>query len=286
MSTAPPKSFQELTDPMNTTIRPSRQRGFTLIELLVVLAIITVLGSIAYPVITTLQANAHMATAMKRMEGLGSALKTYVSQNDGYLPAEDTTGPDDWAAVRKPEAQNTWYNALLRILNEKSPADYANMNRTADFFRKESFLYLPGARYPESGRNVRPYFAIAFNTKLHRKTRSEQGSDPKKPDLKMAGIQQPSRTILFLEQGLPGEAAAHPSISANSDYDGSCKASAKSFVTRYRTKGVLAFADGHAEPVTANDLLTPTGAIQWDATSAANQSLKYIWTPDPMEDPN
>lgn len=257
-----------------------------MLELMVVVAILLVLGGIAYPVYTSIRTKSHLTTAMDRMRGLGSALKTFVSQNNDEFPAEDTVGPDDWTAVKKPEAQLTWYNALPKILNHQSPADYANANRTQDFFHKDNILHLPGATYPKSGRNVRPYFAMAYNTKLHRKTRSDEDPNAAKPVLKMAGLRDPVRTVVFLEQGMPGEKAAHPAISANSDYDGSCKASAKSFVTRYGGKGVLLFADGSAVTVSANELLTPTGAIIWDAASAANQSLKYIWTPDPMEDPN
>jgi hypothetical protein len=49
---------------------------------------------------------------------------------------------------------------------------------------------------------------------------------------------------------------------------------------------VIAFADGHGDLISATKLLTSSGAIIWDANSAASNSLGIIWTPDPKEDPN
>jgi prepilin-type N-terminal cleavage/methylation domain-containing protein len=272
---------------MNTMHRSTR-RGFTLIELLVVIAIIAILAGIAFPVLMSIRNNANLAEATDRMKNLGSALNSYVAANNGELPSEDTVGVDDWSAVVRPEAQQAWYNALPKILGQNSPADYVNQSRISAFYQKDNILFLPGAKYPESNRTVKPYFAIAYNTKLHRKDPSQEdsGSSGGKPVVRMANILQPLRTVVFLEQGLPDEPAAHPAISVSSDYDGSCKGSAKSFVTRYKGKGLLTFADGHTEPASATDLLTPTGAIIWDAISAANHALRFIWTADPMEDPN
>jgi prepilin-type N-terminal cleavage/methylation domain-containing protein/prepilin-type processing-associated H-X9-DG protein len=269
-----------------SALRRRARRGFTLMELLVVIAIIAILAAIAYPVIMGMRSNAYKAEATQRLGALGSALKSYVALNNGDLPSEDSTGVDDWTVVKKPEAVQAWYNALPKILNQKSPADYANEGRTDLFYQKENILYLPGAVYPEKDRKIRPYFAICINTKLHRKEASGDDGDRKKRTVKMAGILQPERTVMFLEQGLPGETAAHPAISVSSDYDGSCKGSAKSFVARYKGKGVIAFADGHAELVAAKDLLTETGGIIWDATLASSNGLRYIWTPDPQENPN
>lgn len=255
-------------------------------ELLVVIAIIGILAAIAYPVIMSMRSNSYKAEAVQRMAALGTASKNYAAENDGLLPAEDSVGVDDWTVVQKPEADRAWYNALPKLMNQTSAGQYAAQGRYDDFYRKENVLFLPGATYPGKERKRRPFFAISINTKLHRKDRTTGEDDPKKPDLKMAAILVPERTVMFIEQGLPDEPAAHPAISVASDYDGSCKGSAKSFVTRYKGKGVVAFADGHTEVVGAKDLLTETGGIKWDAQSAATNGLSYIWTPDPKDNPN
>jgi prepilin-type N-terminal cleavage/methylation domain-containing protein len=268
--------------------RFSERQGFTLMEILVVIAIIVILAAIAYPIIMSARTNANKAEAINRMKALATAVGNYAAQNNGELPAEDAPGPDDWEVARKPEAQKAWYNALPKAMGQKSVADFVNEDRTAAFYERENVLYLPGAQYPEGKKLVKPYFAIAINTKLHRKEKDSAPSstDSKKRDVRYGNIEKPERTVLFLEQGMPGEPTAHESISGKSDYDGSCKGSAKSFVARYRGLGVIAFVSGNCELVNAKQLLTPTGAIIWDAESAATNSLGFLWTPDPKEDPN
>jgi prepilin-type processing-associated H-X9-DG protein len=86
-----------------------------------------------------------------------------------------------------------------------------------------------------------------------------------------------------LEQGLPGEPKAHDTIS-NGDYDGAPKGSPKSFVARYNKRGIILFADGNAEEVSAKKLLTNTGGIEWSENAASDSSI--LWTADPRENPN
>jgi prepilin-type N-terminal cleavage/methylation domain-containing protein len=272
---------------MNTTSISHRARpGFTLMEVLVAIAIIVVLAAISYPIMVSVRSSANKNEAMQRMKTLGGAVANYASQNNGDLPAEDAEGKDDWETSKKPGAEKAWYNALPKLLGKKGVGDFAREGNMAAFYERDSCLFLPGAHYPENRRFAKPYFAIAINTKLHRKDKSGKGDpDAKKPDVKLNEILQPSRTVLFVEQGLPGEPKAHDTISRN-DYNGSCKGSAKSFVARYRGKGIIAFVDGTTAEVSGKDLLTPSGGIIWDATEAAAGTLRYLWTPDPKEDPN
>jgi hypothetical protein len=66
----------------------------------------------------------------------------------------------------------------------------------------------------------------------------------------MNNIVNPSNTVIFLEQGLPGEPKAHETISKNA-YDGAPKGNAKSFVARYTGKGLIAFVGGNVREVAA-----------------------------------
>lgn len=249
-----------------------RTAAFTLMETVVVAAIIIVIGAIAIPVYTAIRQRAHKQSVTERMRTLGGAVATYTSQNNGLLPEEDAPGEDTWENSAKPEAKDAWYNALPRLIGRKGAGDYAASPR--DFYTEENLLFVPGADYPGSDKKLRyPLFAIAYNTKLHRKD-----SEGRKARVKVNDVAIPSKTVVLLEQGLPGEKLTLE-IQSKKDYDGSPKGSAKSFVGRYGGKGVLFFLDGHAELVAAKELLTEIARFPYPQT-------EVIWTPTPEEDPN
>ena len=240
-----------------------RTTGFTLMEILVVVAIILVLAAIAFPTFWTIQNRAHKTTAMNHMKELGSAAGVFISENDQQLPAEDAKGTDTWAAAALPDNAKAWYNALPVILGHKSVAQYAPNPQA--FYSKENILFLPAAQYPESDRRLaRPIFPIAINTKLQRKNANGEKS------VKYPQITNPTRTVLFLEQGLKGEKKAMPQQLGS--YDGSPKGSAKSFVARYNGLGVLTFCDGHAETVEGKGILEENGMFKWPV-----QAGDIIW---------
>lgn len=247
-------------------------------EILVVIAIIIIIAAIALPVFGRLRANSNKAHAMNIMKNLASAAVTWAGANDGRLPDEDAQGKEDWGTMVNPDQQKAWYNALPTQMGSKSPADYVKEGRTAAYYTKENILFLPGAQYPESKKMAKPLFAIAINGKLQRKDK-----DGKKSEVRLQSVALPARTVIFLEQGLPGEPRAHETI-AKKDYDGAPKGNAKSFVARYTGKGVISFLDGHAEEVAGKDLLTPTGDIIWAGDSETNPSAIF-WTASPKDDP-
>lgn len=250
----------------------SQVSAFTLMEILVVVAIILILAAIAFPVYSSVQMRANKAYAIQNMRQLASSLINYAGANDGNLPDEDAKGPDTWQAAALTESEKAWYNCLPRMMGQKGVGDYASIPR--DFYTKQNILFLPGAQYPESDRKLaNPIFAIAINTKLQRKD-----EDDKKAPLKMSMITHPARTVLFLEQGISGEAKG-AEVQSRKDYDGSPKGSAKSMAGRYSGAGVLVFADGHAEVPQVKDVLTETGRFPFPQTD-------IIWTRTPDEDPN
>ena len=251
---------------------PRRQSGaFTLMELLVVIAIILILAVITLPVLNVIRQRSNKVTALNVMRNLGSAAGNYASQNDGIFPAEDSKGSDTWSTAADPENNKAWYNILPRQLGGKGVGDYVTQPR--DFYTKQNLIYLPGAIYPPDDKKLtRPCFAIAINTKLQRK--DEEG---KKAPLRMANIAEPSRTVLFLEQGLPDE--KEYKLSVQPKYDGSPKGSAKSFVARYSGQGILTFVDGHSDTVDAKDLLTETGQFPFPP-------IGVVWCRTADENPN
>jgi prepilin-type processing-associated H-X9-DG protein len=246
-----------------------RSRGFTWIEVLVAVAIVIVILTIAFPVITKMRMRTHRQTALEKIRTLGSALTTYANQNGGYLPGEDAEDDDTWQVTASPAANDTWYNALPRALGRRGAGDYG----PSDFYTDENLLFLPGANYPDKKKFLKPQFAIAFNTKLQRK-----GEAGRKERPKLAQIAEPARTVVLLEQGLLNESRTL-SVQTKTDYDGSPKGSAKSFVGRYDGAGVLAFADGHVQLVAVSDVLTATGAFPFPPT-------EVVWAATANENPN
>lgn len=273
---------------MQPTPAKFRREGFTLMEILVVIAIITVLASITYPVVIHIRRTANKNIALNCLRNLAAASNSYAGANGGFIADEDVPGAESWAVTATPAANKAWYNALPRQMGVKAVGDFVKEGKEADFYTKQSILFLQGASYPVRQRQTKPLFAVAINTKLHRKANAANGQkDPAglKAPLNISNVLLPSRTVIFLEQGLPGESRAHPTI-AKGDYDGSCKGSAKSFVARYSGKGVLAFFDGHSEEVFGKDLLDSAGRIIWDETLHTTNPSAIFWTADPKEDPN
>jgi prepilin-type N-terminal cleavage/methylation domain-containing protein/prepilin-type processing-associated H-X9-DG protein len=247
-----------------------RAAAFTLMEVMVVIAIILVLAAIVFPVYRGIQMRANKTRTLQRLTQITGACLTYAGQNNFTLPAEDAPKQDTWQNAAKPDSMKTWYNALPKLLGHKSVGEYAANPR--EFYTNQNILYLQGAQYPEDDSKLRqPLFAFAINTKLHRKN-----ADGKKEDVMLPQITHPSKTVLFLEQGLPKEEKASQ---AQPKYDGSCKGSAKSFVARYGGEGILAFADGHAESHSGKEILTESGAFPWP-------QIDIVWTRTPEEDPN
>ena len=244
---------------------------YAIAGIFVVIAIFLVLAWFAFPIFSGIKKGAGNAVALNAMRQLGAAAGAYASQNDGSLPAADSKATDTWADAASPENANAWYNVLPRTLIYKGVDQYA-ANPQA-FYSRENILFLPGAKYPESDKKLaKPFFAIAINAKLQRK--DEKGEKP----VKLAQITNPARTVLLLEQGMPGE----PKVMAiQPNYDGSPNGSAKSFVARYGGVGVVTFVDGHVEAVDGKDMLEQAVLPKFPLEPG-----DVIWSKTPAENPN
>ena len=126
----------------------------------------------------------------------------------------------------------------------------------------------------------KPLHAIAINSKLQRKDPDTE----KKPIVKLSQIENPARTPLLLEQGLPGEKKEGGiDLMKKSNYDGAPKGSAKSFVGRYFGYGYILFVDGHVQQFEPEELLTKTGNFFYPPNTSP---LNLIWCRTSEEDPN
>ena len=249
----------------------SKHRGFSLIELLIAVAIVVSLAAIGLSVFRSAKQKANQTSAMQKMKALGAAFATYTVDRNGNLPYEDSSGTDDWVNAAKPENQEAWYNALPKLMGALSVGELGQTN-PAGLYSKTHPLYIPGAPYPgPSNRLGTPAFAVGMNSRLQRK---DEGGLKKTG--KFEQIQEPAKTVVLLERGLPNDKKTTP---AQRGFDGSPKANARAFAARHSQKGCLIFADGHAELHAASDLLTTGGGIVVPQTS-------IVWTMDPDDDPN
>jgi prepilin-type N-terminal cleavage/methylation domain-containing protein len=246
-------------------------RGFTLMEVMITISIIIALGAIGVTISRTSKAKAHQTVTLSKMKALGVAFSAYASEKNGLLPFEDSTGTDDWTNAAKPENQEAWYNALPKLMSAPTVGEIGASN--PDRFYEEAYpLCIPGAPYPgKSKRANAPAFAIGMNSRLQRKA-----EDGIKVQGKFAQIQEPVKTVVFLERGLPDD---KQTMSAQRGFDGSPKANARAFAARHNQKGCLIFADGHAELHPASKLMTAGGSIVTPQTS-------IVWTLNPDDDPN
>ncbi|MES2922980.1 MAG: type II secretion system protein [Verrucomicrobiota bacterium] len=245
--------------------------GFTMMEVLITMSIIAALSAIGVTLSRTTKAKAHQMVTLGKMKSLGAAFSTYAADRNGLLPFEDSTGTDDWANAAKPENQEAWYNALPKLMGAPTVGEIGATN-PAKFYDVSYPLCIPGAPYPsESKRMNGPSFAVGMNSRLQRK--SEEGI---KVQGKFAQIMEPTKTVIFLERGLPDD---KQTMSAQRGFDGSPKANARAFAARANQKGCIVFADGHVEIHPASKLLTPGGAIVTPQTA-------IVWTLNPDTDPN
>lgn len=240
-------------------------------EILVVVSIILVLAAIAFPAYSAIQRRSNKIVAVNAMRQTTAALISYAGQNDGDFPDEGIVEGNSWSNAALPLGGKVWYNVLPRLMGRKGVGDYGNAR--ANYYTKENILFLPGAQYPLGQTRLdRPFFAFAINTKLQRKDKTSKV----KAKAKISQIVNPSRTVAFLEEGLPGEPKA---MAIQPAYEGEPKSAGRSFVERYGGKGVVTFMDGHAEDMEAKSLLTITGRLNFPQTNV-------VWTRTPEEDPN
>ncbi len=260
-------------------------------EVIVVAAIIIVIAVIGSTVWQATKHKANRAAALQKCNSLGNALTAYISQHDTMLPKEEPdSGQSGWEAATRPDADDAWFNALPRIAGGKGTGDYAKESNYKAFYARESLLCFQGTHYPKVSMR-KPYYSIAFNTKLHRKEpKDAAGKDAPAKDagskekarVKMAQISNPSRTVALLEHGMKGEKRPIEGMKSYSGDD--CKANAKQFVARWNERGMIVFLDGHVEPIKASQILDNSAGVRIKWAPAEADSI--LWCPSDKEDPN
>jgi prepilin-type N-terminal cleavage/methylation domain-containing protein/prepilin-type processing-associated H-X9-DG protein len=260
-------------------------RAFTLVELLTVIAIIAILAAVTAVVSGPFIKSAHKVSAMNNMRQLGAGLMTFTGSHDGELPLPGENNPS-FGGTMAGDAADYWYNAVPKAAGSRAIAEYTS-DASKEFFKKSNPLFVPGATYPPNPN--RPLFAIAMNSLLH-------PADVPTSSVRMANFVAPSRTIVFLETGLPGEKAL-PGQSASA-YRGESRGRPSNLAARYdrpsekadatslrESKTNLLFADGHGESLPASDVISASGSAYQPQLNTNGGHGTVSWTMDPETNP-
>jgi prepilin-type N-terminal cleavage/methylation domain-containing protein/prepilin-type processing-associated H-X9-DG protein len=255
--------------------RQVNKRGFTLLELLVVMAIIAVLAALLLPSMNRAKNAARRATCQAIQRQWGFALSLYQAENGNNMPRHSlgTSSPTDWTQVASADADDVWYNELPRSLGWRAAGDY-QLNRAA-FYQKDSLFFCPMAKMPPSpGSSNVVLFSTAMNSRL---------KDARGRAVKVTTVQQPTATVVFLENRLMGESKVDPE---QIDTDlGQPTSDAERFSARHTGAGNIVFVDGHVEAFKGNKVVE-TRPGHPNKGKAIEPQLQVIWTADPFADPN
>ena len=242
-----------------------KRRAFTLVELLIVIGIIAVLAGLFLTTGKRAREQANAALCSNNLRQLALAFNSYTMDNDDRYPhyAGPTPEPEDWIYWQQTRVNEFPKSPILRYI-KGDPNSLLHCPSDDVSVRPNS--------YPS------PYkFSYTMNQRF-----TSREPDPTRPRLSRSTVRDPSRKILLLEEAEAtiDDGAWDPTQSGNrtgEDYlstrhfakPRNPEPTGKLLSRPDRSeKGVVAFADGHAEPVTRADTWQP---MYYDPRSEAGR---------------
>lgn len=261
------------------------KRAFTLIELLVVVAIIAILALLVSVAAGSFQKKALKTQSIQNLKQLAAGLLDYTGSHDGEFPRLGLVQPM-WGAPEDKD-RDLWYHAIPKAAGGRGLGEF---DRPDSFYEKKNLLFLPSGKYPKA-KTARPYFAVGINASLYG-TEAARLDPEKVAPIRMANLQMPASTVIFLEVGLPDEETL-PGQAAG-EYIGSAQGGPKNVIARYnQSQGKettdqkreatinLVFGDGHVEELPAKDVIDESGRAYDPQLQQYGGNGKVLWTMDP-----
>jgi len=198
------------------------------------------------PALAKAKAKAQSISCLNKLRQWGLTSVMYANDNAEQLPYESyqaltggSTALNNWtmaaAVSATPSANPIWYNALPGLISQKTAAALATDKPS--FYDGSILFHCPAAKFPAAAATASSvYFSIAYNSKL------KTGASA--PVVRISSIEQPTSTVLFLENLLSTEKPVSP-YQSTTDL-GQPASFASRFVARHNNNGNLTFADGHS----------------------------------------
>jgi prepilin-type processing-associated H-X9-DG protein len=212
----------------------------------------------------------------------------YTSAHDGDFPRLGVPQPM-WGAPNDKDRE-AWYHSIPKAAGARGLGEYEKPDA---FYQKQNLLFLPIAKYPDK-KVARPYFAVAMNATLFGDKDSRKDLESA-PTLRLANLQMPASTVIFLEVGLPDDDSI-PGQEAGA-FTGSAHGGPENVVARYNKTNSsdleskreatanFVFGDGHVESIAVKDFLDSGGKAYYPQLQQNNGGGRVSWTMDPEAKP-
>ena len=221
-----------------------RQNIFTLIELLVVIAIIAILASMLLPALNKARDRAKAIACTNNLKQSGLCFQMYAGDNDGVnvITANYSGRSYSWISILyggamspNPEASNYMQNPNSGVCPAEVPYKFTDPTNFASFLECYGGLYSITTNVPQSIRD--DLFAPDGVTGVF---------------IKASRVRKPSE-LLFVTDSY--RIRAGKSNHLKQSYIISFQPSDTMVHTRHSNQANFLFADGHVEPLGANDLV-------------------------------
>ncbi len=245
--------------------RPRRRRlaAFTLMELLVVIAIIAVLMAVIFPLALSSIAKGREITCLNNTQNWGKAVSIHRANGNPSFPTE---GIGSQGPVL--DEQTAWFNSLPPLMGEVPLGEYTQRRLPFPQPGRKSVFFCDEQKKAD-GKNLKPnqpFMSYAQNLYIEDGNRKPGGPNFGKL-LRFTMIDDPSDFAYLAETGDP----AFPNVDGRfvGYRHGRAKGKAPAGVQGPRSKGNIAFLDGHAAGFT------------WQETYVAARSINktVMWDP-------